>query len=100
MFAVVTLKNSRKNVVVPYTWIDGIKMHEFGNDGCSSTLPLKIYYSTDERKQANFSLNILDYYEDSIPDSCYIAFLRNFFGKNSHISPCFNKEKQQVTIFR
>lgn len=81
MFAVVTLKNSRKNIAIPSTWIDGIKMHEFANDGCSNSLPIKVFFSTNQRKQANFALQIQDYYEQLTSDECYIAFFRKYFGK-------------------
>lgn len=81
MYAVVTLKNSLVNIVVPIKWIDGISVTEFANDGCTNSLPFKIFYSTDERKEANFTLTIKDYYEQLDSDSCYIAFIRKFFGK-------------------
>lgn len=81
MFAVVTLKNSLVNIVIPAKWIDGIPLHNFANDGSYKSLPLKIFYSPDERKEADFSLVIKNYYERLVPNSCYIAFFRKFFGE-------------------
>lgn len=81
MYAVVTLKNSLVNIVIPAHWIDGVKMHEFANDGCSRSVLYKIFYSLDERKEANFALVIKDYYEQLDSDSCYTAYFRNYFGK-------------------
>ena len=81
MYAVVTLKNSQVNIVIPAKWIDGIPMHEFANYGAYKSLPLKIFYSPNERQEANFALVIKDYYEKPTTDSCFIAFLRKFFGK-------------------
>lgn len=81
MYAVVTLKNSLKNIVIPAKWIDGISVLNFANDGCTNSLPFKIFYSTNERKEANFVLVIKDHYEQLDLDSCYIAFIRKFFGK-------------------
>lgn len=52
-------------------------MHEFAKDGCSNSLPLKIFYSTDEHKEANFALVIKDYYEQLVSNSCYIAFFED-----------------------
>lgn len=81
MYAVVTLKNSLVNIVIPATWIDGISLINFANDGCTNSLPFKIFYSTNESKEANFALVLKDYYEQLDSDGCYIAFLRKFFGK-------------------
>lgn len=81
MYAVVTLKHSHVNIVIPATWIDGISMSQLANDGCASSLPYKIFYSPNERKEANFALVIKDYYEQLDSDSCYTAFILKFFGK-------------------
>lgn len=81
MYAVVTLKNSLVNIVIPAKWIDGITLHNFANEGSYKSLPLRIFYSPNERKEANFALAIKDYYERMVPDSCFIAFFRKFFGK-------------------
>lgn len=80
MFAVVTLKHSHKNIVIPSTWLDGIKIFDFANDGCSNSLPIKVFYSTNKQKPANFALPIKDFYEDLTSENCYIGFLRKFFG--------------------
>lgn len=81
MYAVATLKNSLVNIVIPAKWIDGISMHKFANDGCTNSLPFKIFYSANEYKEPNFSLVIKDYYEELVSDGCFVAFLRMFFGK-------------------
>lgn len=81
MYAVVTLKNSVTNIVIPVKWIDGISIANFANDGCTHSLPFKVFYSSDERKEANFQLIIKDYFEQLDADSCYIAFILKFFGK-------------------
>lgn len=85
MYAVVTLKNSVVNIVIPANWIDGITIEKFANEGCTNSLPFKIFYSTDERKEANFTLVIKNYFEKLDSDSCFIAYFRKFFGK------CFNR---------
>lgn len=81
MYAVVSLKHSLVNIVIPANWIDGVEIHKFANDGCFRSCPFKIFYSKDERKKANFALMIKDYYEQLDSDSCYIAYLRKYFGK-------------------
>lgn len=81
MYAVVTLKNSLVNIVIPTKWIDGISVSEFANNGCTNSLPFKNFFSPDERKEPNFKLVIKDYFEQLDSDNCYIGFICKFFGK-------------------
>lgn len=88
MYAVVILKHSLQNIVVPISWIDNFQIHLFGNYGAIRGTEFKIFYSENLDKQANFALPTKNYYEKLDSDSCFKAFIKRIFGETNCIRFC------------
>lgn len=71
--------NPVKVVVVPAKWIKEIDLVECADAGVNQSKSTVVFYCSDQKKQADFSLAVLDHF--SIQPACYNGRIYKFEGK-------------------
>lgn len=80
MFAVVTLKPSKKKLIIPAKWIYSFDIVQALNYGLSKTKSHIIFYSQNLQIEPNFRLPVRDLFAENI-DGCYQANIWYLMGK-------------------
>lgn len=80
MFAIVTLENGYKHIVVPIKWIKDVNLNDNVDAGVNNLRKHILFYSSDKTKSADFKKEIKTRF-DSRMDNCYFAYVVEYFGK-------------------
>lgn len=79
-FCTCLLEDCKKVITVKHSWIDIEITHEILNFGQKTWKECKVFYSPDEKKNADFALrSSLEF--DGTKDACYKAYLLKSHGK-------------------
>lgn len=71
--------NPVKVIVVPEKWIKELNLVECADDGVNQSKSTVVFYCSDLKKQADFSLAVLDKF--SAEPACYNGRIFKFEGK-------------------
>lgn len=85
MFVLIALE-SATNLIVPIKWVQKLNLAECGNGGINSDVMVRIFYSPDKSKDANFALPIQNIF-DKQADACFLARANKFTVSASTFFP-------------
>lgn len=80
MFVVVALEKIKINLVIPLNWVYSFNPSDIVNNAVNTSEVVTIFYNENLNVQANFSLPIVEDFNQNIPN-CYEARMMKFFGK-------------------
>lgn len=82
MYFVVNIIKTNENIVVPFNWIQNIRLGEISNNGPNASIIYKIFYSLDLSEIPDFNAVEIKSVCDG-QRGCYKARLLWFFGKKA-----------------
>lgn len=74
------LEKEKKFLSIRSSWVKSLNTATNMKNGVRRGIPYRIFYSTDEVKPPDFSLQIRDAFVENM-DSCYMAYVYTTFGK-------------------
>lgn len=67
-------------------WINGLHLAHDANHGVNCSKSYVVFFSNDEKKDANWRLPISNIFQEGI-DACYFARINKYFGENFFKNP-------------